>query len=74
MRSVLIGSYSPGLTAHGLQAVFSPLSDDLTCELCKEALGERLRDVVSRWVSVQVGLVYFFFARLFTKVSPQRTI
>jgi hypothetical protein len=30
--------------------------DGLTCDLCIKGLTERLRDVVSRWVSVQVSL------------------
>jgi hypothetical protein len=39
-----------------MQAAFEPIADDLTCDLCKEGLAQRLGDVVTQWGSVRVSL------------------
>jgi hypothetical protein len=59
-RSILIVL---GLTAHGIQNTFKPLDDVLTCELCKNGLSKRLRDLVAQWISVRVSPEYQYTAQ-----------
>jgi len=38
-----------------MEAVFKPLMDDLACELCRQVLKEKVKDVVAKWASVKVS-------------------
>ncbi|KDR71840.1 hypothetical protein GALMADRAFT_253611 [Galerina marginata CBS 339.88] len=43
----------PDPSSHSMQSAFNPLLGHLTCELCHQALKDRIKDVVIRWVSVK---------------------
>jgi len=38
-----------------MEAVFKPLMEDLVCELCRQVLKEKVKDVVVKWASVKVS-------------------
>lgn len=51
----------PDMSASTIESALQPLGDHLTCNLCKTALRERIRDLVIQWSVVKVcyGLTNF---------------
>ncbi|TFK67352.1 hypothetical protein BDN72DRAFT_742030, partial [Pluteus cervinus] len=41
------------LSTHSLKQAFSPLTEDLTCQLCIESLRGKIQEIVVRWVTVR---------------------
>ncbi|KAJ3811246.1 hypothetical protein F5876DRAFT_76025 [Lentinula aff. lateritia] len=62
----------PDISKSFLESALTPLAEHLTCELCKESLNERIRDLVVHWSIVKVP---FSFLNIPTDLmSLQRTI
>ncbi|PCH43902.1 hypothetical protein WOLCODRAFT_122822 [Wolfiporia cocos MD-104 SS10] len=49
----LVWDARPNLSVNLLQATLRPLEKDLTCELCKQSLKERIAQVVADWSAVK---------------------
>ncbi|RPD54045.1 hypothetical protein L227DRAFT_589094 [Lentinus tigrinus ALCF2SS1-6] len=47
----------PDLSVSAIQTVLCPLADHLPCEMCKENLAERVKQLVVQWSMVKVRLV-----------------
>ncbi|KAF8152567.1 hypothetical protein B0H34DRAFT_121070 [Crassisporium funariophilum] len=43
----------PDLSTHSMQSALEPLMEHLTCTRCRDALKNRMRDVITQWASVQ---------------------
>ncbi|KLO14552.1 hypothetical protein SCHPADRAFT_903224 [Schizopora paradoxa] len=46
----------PDMSASSIEASLLPLCDNLTCELCKTALRERIRDLIIQWSQVKTTI------------------
>jgi len=46
------------LSIHTMHTALNPLMEHLDCEQCREALRDRIKDVVGQWASVGVSLDY----------------
>jgi len=53
----------PDLSTYSMRSAFLPLTEDITCEQCKDGLEKRIKDVVNQWASVRVSL---FLSHLFS--------
>lgn len=42
------------VSINAMKAVLSPLGDFLPCELCRTALNERIKTLISRWLAIKV--------------------
>ena len=63
---------SPNISPSLIESTFSPIGDDITCNLCKESLLRRISEVVRRWGQVKVFnllllCITIFHNRLFKK-------
>ena len=38
-----------------MEAAFKPLVEDLTCQLCRQILTEKIRNVVVKWATAKVS-------------------
>lgn len=44
-----------------MHSSFSPLNEQLTCILCKRALADRLKEVITQWTTVKVSFSQPFY-------------
>ncbi|KAI9062531.1 hypothetical protein FKP32DRAFT_1593176 [Trametes sanguinea] len=49
----LVWEAKPGLTASAMESALLPLSDSLSCALCKKGLAERVKQLVVQWSAVK---------------------
>ena len=45
----------PDMSASTMEAALHPLADHLQCDLCKQSLRDRIRDLVVQWSVVKVS-------------------
>lgn len=51
------------ISTNSMQSVLNPLIEHLTCQLCHQALKDRIRDVTVQWASVKVRSDFVFLNR-----------
>ena len=49
-----------------MRRVLEPLTEQLTCEQCHQAMKKRMRDVIVQWASVTVQVNYAYNGTLLT--------
>ncbi|PPR06268.1 hypothetical protein CVT24_000887 [Panaeolus cyanescens] len=57
----LVWDARPDLSSHSIQTSLSQLMEPLLCDQCQMALKNRIKDVVARWTSVKVIVVFMKF-------------
>ncbi|RDB22395.1 hypothetical protein Hypma_010469 [Hypsizygus marmoreus] len=48
----LVWEARPDIPANEIESAFSPLAIPITCELCRQSLADRMKEVVTLWASV----------------------
>ncbi|KAJ7745906.1 hypothetical protein DFH07DRAFT_977003 [Mycena maculata] len=49
----LVWDARPDMSTHSIEIALRPLAEDLTCDLCRDALGVRIGTLISQWSAVK---------------------
>ncbi|THV08616.1 hypothetical protein K435DRAFT_814998 [Dendrothele bispora CBS 962.96] len=51
----------PDLSTSFLESALSPLAENLSCDLCKQALNDRIKNLIVQWSVVKVRIIFLSF-------------